>query len=127
MYDKNLLDLNRVLLAGGNGSKRRQDSSRSSGIENDSDRNVEPPKSQERRPSRESPSYPSERTETFRNLPEPKSDDEGFQKILDEVEALLKEGREGLEGRIEVGVAERMLYEAAELCEKAVGVRSVSL
>lgn len=43
------------------------------------------------------------------------------------MEALLKEGREGLEGRIEVGVAERMLYEAAELCEKAVEVRYVSL
>jgi hypothetical protein len=91
---------------------------------------VESPKSQDRRPSPASPSYPSERTETFRNLPEPKSPkpgDEGLQKILDEVEALLKEGREGLEGRVEVGVAERMLYEAAELCEKAVELRYVSL
>ncbi|KAG0582633.1 hypothetical protein KC19_3G073800 [Ceratodon purpureus] len=114
---------------GGNGSKRRQSSSRRS-YDSDEDRDVESPTSQDRRPSPASPSYPSERTETFRNLPEPKSskpDDEGFQKILDEVEALLKEGREGLEGRIEVGVAERMLYEAAELCEKAVELRPSSL
>lgn len=114
---------------GGNGSKRRQSSSRRSN-DSDEDRDVESPKSQDRRPSPASPSYPSERTEMFRNLPEPKSPkpgDEGLQKILDEVEALLKEGREGLEGRVEVGVAERMLYEAAELCEKAVELRPSSL
>lgn len=54
-------------------------------------------------------------------------EDDRSQQILDEVEVLLKEGREGLEGRIEVGVAERMLYEAADLCAKAVALRLVNV
>ncbi|CAM6057997.1 unnamed protein product [Sphagnum tenellum] len=54
-------------------------------------------------------------------------DDERFQNLLDEIEVLLNDGQEGLEGRIEVGVAERMLYEAADLCAKAITIRPSSL
>lgn len=72
------------------------------------------------------PSYPLEQSESYRNLAVLKKknpDNDRFQQILDEVEALLNEGREGLEGRIEVGVAEQMLYEASDLCAKAVALR----
>ncbi|KAL2643442.1 hypothetical protein R1flu_011029 [Riccia fluitans] len=47
---------------------------------------------------------------------------EKFDRLLDEGEALLEEGMQGLEGRIEVGVAERMLYEAANLFEGAADI-----
>lgn len=43
------------------------------------------------------------------------------------MEVLLKEGREGFEGCIEVGVVECMLYEVVEFCEKVVEVRYVFL
>lgn len=52
---------------------------------------------------------------------------EKFDRLLDEGEALLEEGMQGLEGRIEVGVAERMLYEAANLFEEAVEINPSSL
>ncbi|KAG6540819.1 hypothetical protein Mapa_017797 [Marchantia paleacea] len=52
---------------------------------------------------------------------------EKFDRLLDEGEALLEEGIQGLEGRIEVGVAERMLYEAANLFEEAAEINPSSL
>lgn len=117
---------------GGNGSKRRQASFRNSDLDYDSggDSGAESPTSQDKRPPPAGPSYPSERTDSYQNLPgpnSPKPGDEAFRQIIDEVEALLKEGREGLEGRIEVDVADRMLYEAANLCAKAFEMRPSSL
>ncbi|KAL3696926.1 hypothetical protein R1sor_011002 [Riccia sorocarpa] len=47
---------------------------------------------------------------------------EKFERLLDEGDALLEEGMKGLEGRIEVGVAERLLYEAASLFEGALEI-----
>ncbi|CAM6030663.1 unnamed protein product [Sphagnum balticum] len=77
-----------------------------------------------------SASYPSDVYKIDQNLAVLKSkelDDERFQNLLDEIEVLLNDGQEGLEGRIEVGVAERMLYEAADLCAKAITIRPSSL
>jgi hypothetical protein len=73
-----------------------------------------------------SASYPSDVYKIDQNLAVLKSkelDDERFQNLLDEIEVLLNDGQEGLEGRIEVGAAERMLYEAADLCAKAITIR----
>jgi hypothetical protein len=108
--------------------KGRREWQRRSDIESDFDRDigpdVRPTGESEMRPA--SPSYPPEAYQNYRNLPmlnSKKPDDEQFQKLLDVVDTLLNEGREGLEGRIEVGVAERMLYEAADMCAKALTIR----
>ncbi|CAM6103979.1 unnamed protein product [Calypogeia fissa] len=50
-----------------------------------------------------------------------------FENYLDEAEALMEQGMQGLEGRIEVGVAERMLYEAADLLGKACEIYPANL
>ncbi|CAK9252308.1 unnamed protein product [Sphagnum jensenii] len=113
-------------------STGRREWQRRSDIESDFDRDigpdVRPTGESEMRPA--SPSYPPEAYQNYRNLPmlnSKKPDDEQFQKLLDVVDTLLNEGREGLEGRIEVGVAERMLYEAADMCAKALTIRPSSL
>ncbi|KAJ7541790.1 hypothetical protein O6H91_10G077000 [Diphasiastrum complanatum] len=65
-----------------------------------------------------------------RNLPVPKSNTSEEEKsncLLEEGEALLDEGQEGLTGRIEVGVAERMLYEAANIFAAAAAMDPSSL
>jgi hypothetical protein len=107
----------------GKGSTQSSDTNDEAG----GDSGTDLPVPQEAGPSaRNNPSYPLEQTEPYRNLAVLKKqspDDDRFQRILDEVEALLNEGREGLEGRIEVGVAEQMLYEASDLCAKAVALR----
>jgi len=112
--------------------KGRREWQRRSDIESDFDQDigpdVRPTGESEMRPA--SPSYPPEAYQNYRNLPmlnSKKPDDEQFQKLLDIVDTLLNEGREGLEGRIEVGVAERMLYEAADICAKALTIRPSSL
>ena len=122
------LDVSQVVFPGGNGSRRRQSpSQRSYGL--DEDRDGLKAKDHHLLQVLRIPQNELSLLATFRN-----QNPERFQttkrcgrylmkKILDEVEALLKEGMEGLQGRIKVGVAERMLYEAAELCEKAVELR----
>jgi hypothetical protein len=119
-------------LIGSGEYKGRREWQRRSDIESDFDRDigpdVRPTGESEMRPA--SPSYPPEAYQNYRNLPmlnSKKPDDEQFQKLLDVVDTLLNEGREGLEGRIEVGVAERMLYEAADMCAKALTIRPSSL
>lgn len=58
------------------------------------------------------------------NLPQPRQgldveQQEDFQRLMDEGEALLKEGEQGLDGKLEVGIGERMLNEAANLFASA--------
>lgn len=53
--------------------------------------------------------------------------EEEFERLMDEGGALLKGGEEGLDGRVEVGVAERMLKEAADLFASATAIDPLSL
>lgn len=50
-----------------------------------------------------------------------------FERLMDVGAALLKEGEQGLDGRLEVGVAERMLKEAAALFASAIAIDQSSL
>lgn len=50
-----------------------------------------------------------------------------FERLMDVGAALLKEGEQGLDGRLEVGVAERMLKEAAALFASAIAIDQLSL
>lgn len=54
-------------------------------------------------------------------------EDEKFQRYLDKGEALLKEAQNGLKGKIEVGAAECLLYEAADIYSTAAAINPSSL